>query len=84
MGENDFGGLAFVEGGTGTSSSVLKIAFRIKSCMSGSILLGIGNPDNYAPKSYVMDCNISLITIRSRKFRFDSDFIDGIPSERLR
>jgi hypothetical protein len=41
LGENDYGGLAFVESG---SIDGQKIAFRIKNCVSGSIMLGIGVP----------------------------------------
>ncbi len=59
MGENDFGGLAFVEGGN-SSASIQKIAFRIKSCLSGSILLGIGNPESYTLKGFVMNGNSDL------------------------
>jgi hypothetical protein len=43
LNDNDLGGLAFVEG-SDSNASVQKIAFKIKSCPSGSILLGVGNP----------------------------------------
>jgi hypothetical protein len=48
------GGLAFVEG-QNSSASIQKISFRVKQCLSGSILLGIGNPEKYALKSYIMN-----------------------------
>jgi hypothetical protein len=54
------GGLAFVEG-QNSSSSIQKISFRVKQCVSGSILLGIGNPEKYALKSYIMNGKNSTI-----------------------
>lgn len=54
MNDNDLGGIAFVEG-QNTSASVQRIAFRIKHCVSGSILLGIGNPERYGLKNYLMN-----------------------------
>jgi hypothetical protein len=59
------GGLAFVEG-QNSSASIQKISFRIKQCLSGSILLGIGNPEKYALKSYVMNGK-KLINERGRE-----------------